>query len=195
MIVVGHMTSKEAQALTRLLSVAKSDTGQSRLVANFLLSWWNATACGGFALNDLWGLDTVLRNDVQIVMGFIARKQVYPDTLGLADDFQELIKTWRPQLSPPSVWEDFSPTDGRIYPARLVTYGNSPGYRDISLQLAINDEEGKPRHLEISLVPQDAIDLMHGILQANRTAWGSGSPIDATEGERQPAWLWRGSGA
>ncbi|HTD89115.1 MAG TPA: hypothetical protein VK663_00505, partial [Burkholderiales bacterium] len=133
------------------MSVAKGNTGQSRLVANFLLSWWNAEECGGVALNDLWGLDDTLRIAVQTVIGFIARKQIYPDSLGLSEEFDQLIKTWRPNLRPPSTWEDFSPTDGRIYPARLINYGNAPGYRDINLHLVIKDDEGKERQLEISL--------------------------------------------
>ena len=40
-------------ALMRLLQVAHSDTGQARVVADFLLAWWDAESCGGF---DLAGL-------------------------------------------------------------------------------------------------------------------------------------------
>lgn len=44
-----------AAALGRLLTIARSNTGQSYLVANFLLAWWveprgspeNAKDCGG----------------------------------------------------------------------------------------------------------------------------------------------------
>ena len=45
-------------ALERLIRIAQRDTGQSRMVAEFLLSWWNAANCGGFDLNTLWGVDT-----------------------------------------------------------------------------------------------------------------------------------------
>jgi len=106
------MTPKEAQALKRLLQVALSNTGQSRLIGNFLLAWWNADACGGFALNDLWGLDDALRVDVLTIMGFIARHQRYPDTLGLAEEFEQLIQQWRPTLLPPPTWQETTATDG-----------------------------------------------------------------------------------
>lgn len=35
-------TSEEHAAITRLWRVAKTDTGQARRVADFLLAWWNA---------------------------------------------------------------------------------------------------------------------------------------------------------
>jgi hypothetical protein len=44
----------EAAALTLLLDVAKSDTGQARRCADFLLAWWNAEACGSFDLTNVW---------------------------------------------------------------------------------------------------------------------------------------------
>ena len=41
-------------ALERLIKIAQGDTGQSRMTAEFLLSWWNAANCGGFDLTTLW---------------------------------------------------------------------------------------------------------------------------------------------
>jgi hypothetical protein len=38
---------RSGAALERLIQVAQGDTGQSRIVANFLLAWWNAEECGG----------------------------------------------------------------------------------------------------------------------------------------------------
>lgn len=184
-----YTTPNEAQALARLLQVAGSNTGQSATVANFLLSWWNAQSCGGWAPNDLWGLDRSLREDVLIVLGLIARRQIYPDTLGLAEEFAELVKRWRPHLAPPSVLDEMHKTDGRLYPARLVTYGSSPGYRDVHLHLALKDDEGKERDLEIMLNKDDAIDVMRHVLDVNRTAWTAGKPIDAKEDEQRPYWL------
>lgn len=43
----------EREALERLIAHAKRDTGQSRRVADFLLSWWNCGRCGGFDLTNL----------------------------------------------------------------------------------------------------------------------------------------------
>jgi len=87
---------KEAalEALERLIKMAKGDTGQCGRVARFLLSWWNASEQGGFDQTDLWGLDREIVSDVARVFGFIATTQIYPDKLGYADDFAQIIERW-----------------------------------------------------------------------------------------------------
>jgi hypothetical protein len=42
------ITSEEVAALERLLAHARRDSGQSRVVADFLLAWWNTGSCGAF---------------------------------------------------------------------------------------------------------------------------------------------------
>lgn len=89
----------EAAALDLLLSVAKSDTGQARRCADFLLAWFNAGTCGSFDLTNLWGLDTSLAEAMVTVFRFISRNQgVYPDKLGLKPDFVKVIAEWRPEI-------------------------------------------------------------------------------------------------
>lgn len=90
-------SATQLQALARLIEVAKRDTGQSRRVAEFLLAWWNAGACGGFDLTNLWSLDLALCRDMQTVFGLIAEQHHYPDHFALADDFQEIVRQWRPE--------------------------------------------------------------------------------------------------
>ncbi|MFT0140855.1 hypothetical protein ACEK07_46960 [Alcanivoracaceae bacterium MT1] len=92
------LTSEEFEALTYLIRLAKSNTGQCRRAANFLLSWWNSASCGSFDLTDLWGLDDEITQAMQVVIRFLCRRQVYPDTLGFKDDFQAIIRQWRPHL-------------------------------------------------------------------------------------------------
>lgn len=89
-------TTEEHEALVRLLRVARSDTGQSRKVANFLLAWWNAEACGGFDLVDAWGVDEAIAQDMLTIFGLIVRIQSYPDTLGYAELFEDVVRVWRP---------------------------------------------------------------------------------------------------
>lgn len=98
-------TDDEKAALERLLKIAKSDTGQSERVANFLLAWWNATNCGGFDLTDLWGLDDEITQDMGTIFQFLMRRNMYPDALeaesgplSYKDDFQDIISVWRPAL-------------------------------------------------------------------------------------------------
>jgi hypothetical protein len=55
-----RVPAKSRAALERLIEMAQGDTGQSRIVANFLLAWWNAAECGGFDLTDVWAVDTAI---------------------------------------------------------------------------------------------------------------------------------------
>lgn len=91
-------TDAERDALVRLLKIGRSDTGQSRRVADFLLAWWNAASCGGFDLTNLWALDVEIAADIQTVIGLIARSRSYPDALGFKAEFKELLRAWRPEL-------------------------------------------------------------------------------------------------
>jgi hypothetical protein len=93
------MKSSEETAFHRLVAIAQSDTGQSRRVADFLLAWWNAGECGGFDLTNLWGVDASIAEDMVIVFGYVARTHSYPDVLGYNDQFQSIVRTWRPELA------------------------------------------------------------------------------------------------
>jgi hypothetical protein len=90
----------EYQALLRLVDLAKSDTGQARRVADFLLAWWNAGECGSFDLTCLWALDASIARDMQAVFGLIARVHQYPDQFdpALGPEFRKIIERWRPEL-------------------------------------------------------------------------------------------------
>ena len=89
---------EEAAALDRLLAIARTDTGQARRVAAFLLAWWNAGTCGGFDLTDLRAVDTAIAADMQTVFALIARVHSYPDALGFDGRIEPVMRQWRPQL-------------------------------------------------------------------------------------------------
>lgn len=90
----------EISALERLISIAKSDTGQSRRVADFLLAWWNSASCGGFDLTDLWGVDAAIAQDMVTIFRMLTRIQAYPESgrLSYGPDFHAIVKAWRPDL-------------------------------------------------------------------------------------------------
>lgn len=94
-------TSNELVALRRLVAIARRDTGQSRHVASFLLAWWNAEACGGFDLTDLWSVDDAIAADIVTVFGMLARHRCYPYEIdpSLRQDFEQLVADWRPELA------------------------------------------------------------------------------------------------
>jgi ParB family chromosome partitioning protein len=67
---------KEYPALRRLIAIAKSDTGQSKLVANFLLAWHNAEE-GGWDPTELWG-DAAIADDILATLSLIRSVRRYP---------------------------------------------------------------------------------------------------------------------
>ena len=92
-------TEDERDALNRLISIAKNDSGQSGYCANFLLAWWNAQTCGGFDLTDIWAVDRTIADDMLAVCRLIlSLRGSYPNDLGLREDFQDIMRRWRPKL-------------------------------------------------------------------------------------------------
>ena len=92
------MDKASIAALNRLLRVAYSDTGQSKRVADFLLSWWNAATCGKWDPTDLWALDSEISEDILVLLKAIDASRSYPDTLGYKAQFDRLVREWRPHL-------------------------------------------------------------------------------------------------
>ncbi|MFW6855425.1 DUF7673 family protein [Burkholderia gladioli] len=92
------LTDEERAALDRLIKHALNCTGQSRRVADFLLAWWNAAECGSFDLTNLWNVDEEIAEDMTVVFRLIARAHSYPDTLGYGDQFEAIVREWRPEL-------------------------------------------------------------------------------------------------
>ena len=88
--------SEPIAALERLVEIAQRDTGQSRIVANFLLAWWNAQECGGFDLTDAWAVDTSVAVDMLRVFALIAQRRQYPDAMGYRRQFEAIVRAWRP---------------------------------------------------------------------------------------------------
>jgi hypothetical protein len=92
------ISSGQQAALERLIRIAQRGTGQSRMTAEFLMSWWNAGNCGGFDLTTLWGVDTQIAADMVTVFTFLAGCRCYPDELGYGEEFQAIVHSWRPVL-------------------------------------------------------------------------------------------------
>ena len=88
----------ERQALENLLAHAQGDTGQSRRIADFLLAWWNPSACGKYDMTTGWGLDEEIAEDMCVVFRHATRAGSYPDTLGYGPQFEAVVRAWRPEL-------------------------------------------------------------------------------------------------
>src|SRR5438105_14375913 len=90
------ISARQKAALERLIKIAQADTGQGRMAAEFLLSWWNASNCGGFDLTTLWGVDTEIAADMITVFALVAGCHRYPGRSWL----RRGVPTNRPRLAP-----------------------------------------------------------------------------------------------
>lgn len=86
-----------AAALDRLIAVARSDTDQSRRVADFLLAWWNDGDNGAFPISHMFGVDREIGFDIATIVAFLAAHPgaIYADQFGRRDDMTELVELWR----------------------------------------------------------------------------------------------------
>jgi hypothetical protein len=89
------MSNTLQAALERLIQIAQGDSGQCRVVASFLLAWWNADAYGGFDLADVWAVDAVIATDMSAVFAQLVHCRRYPDDLGYGKQFETIVRRWR----------------------------------------------------------------------------------------------------
>lgn len=84
-------------ALDRLFALARSDTGQARRAADFLLAWWNGPDLGHFAIADLFAVDVAVADDMTAVLAFLGRHPgaIYPDAFGYRAEVMHLLRRWR----------------------------------------------------------------------------------------------------
>lgn len=74
--------------------------------------------------------------------------------------------------------------------AQLVTYGNAPGYRDVSLTFDLTRFGGTEKHrLSIKVNADDGESIARHITGVHRLAWEDAGPIDKTPGEKRPRWI------
>jgi hypothetical protein len=85
-------------AIERLLRIARSDTHQSRRVANFILAWWNAESFGGFDLADLFAVDAALAQDMARVFSHIAQLANAEYPTEYRGEIEAIIASWRPDV-------------------------------------------------------------------------------------------------
>lgn len=97
---VTYLADPEVQAaLERLIDLARSDTGQARRAANFLLAWWDGDTWGHFPITDLFGVDRAIAADMATVFSFLGQHggAVYADAFGFREAMADLVERWRPE--------------------------------------------------------------------------------------------------
>lgn len=84
------------EAIGRLIDIARSDTGQSGRVADFLLAWWNGDDNGHFPIIHLCNCDAVISEDMVTIMAHLAQEPtIYPDAWGYREAMEALVEQWR----------------------------------------------------------------------------------------------------
>lgn len=197
------------EALQRLYQVALGDAGQCRFIARFLLGLYNGNRFP-FDLTDLRAIDDSLFEDCMTVLRMDARQCRQEVHMYFADGgakFEQLVRDWGVR----DVAKLAATGDGSPRPApqrgvlrheddvsaRLVSYGDAPGYRDATLTLdceVIGDDRcavGTVR-LRVHLQHPSTADIVQHLQHVHAFAWRDWprrAPLDAREGERRPAWL------
>lgn len=92
------MDTETRAAFERLLDLARSDTGQARRAANFILAWWNAESLGAFDIADLFALDLTIARDMATVFSWLASRSnaAYPEEY--RTEIEAIIEAWRPEV-------------------------------------------------------------------------------------------------
>jgi hypothetical protein len=96
---MAEMSNAPRAALERLIRIAQGDSGQCRVVADFLLAWWNAAEYGGFDLTELWAVDAAIAQDMLTVFAQLLHCRRYPDSLGYGEQFDTIVRRWRSSRS------------------------------------------------------------------------------------------------
>lgn len=187
------------EALQRLYVRALEDSGQCRVAARFLLGVYNGQRFP-FDLTDLRLLDDAILADCMAVLRMDARlsREVHTYFADGNRKFEDLARLWRvedmekvradaaraarPQGSPAPLH------DGGHFNARVLTLGEAPGYRDISLVLAIGSDGNT--QVDVHLDASSSVDVMLHIAGVHAFCWRSErGPLDARKGETRPQWL------
>ena len=92
------MSNAPQSALERLIRIARGDSGQCRVVANFLLAWWNAAECGALTRTELWAVDSKIAAEHARCFEQLLHRRKYPDSLGYGSEFESIVNRWRPEI-------------------------------------------------------------------------------------------------
>lgn len=94
------MNTDAIGATRRLIEIARSDTGQSRRVADFLLAWWNGDDLGHFPIEHLWNVDRAISADMVTILTYLSQQPcaVYANAFGFDTEMADLVRAWRPEV-------------------------------------------------------------------------------------------------
>lgn len=197
------------EALQRLYVEAIDDELEAgRTCARLLLGLYNGSRFP-FDLTDLRTLPNSLFEDAMVVLRMdarLTRREVHNYFADGSRKFEALIDAYRVvDVARLKATDDGSPRpqaehgalrhEDRVS-ARLVTCGDAPGYRDVTLtfdcQVVGHERQAVgPVRLEVNLSPADGMRVMEHIQQVHVFAWQRSNrpPLDAGLDEERPVWL------
>lgn len=193
--------TRGAAALQRLFAVANGDSGQRRYIARFLLGLYNGRRFP-FDLTELRAIDDDLFEDCMTVLRMdarLTRQEVHLYIEGAGKAFEQLARDWgvEDMGTVRSEAKRAAQPAGKLAPlhkggtfdATLHTYGDAPGYRDVTV-IAQLGEKGNTE-VRLRLTPGDSEALMLHITRVHALAWRNGErgPLDVKAGEKRPGWL------
>jgi len=183
--------AKAAHALARLLELAETrDSGQIRRVAKFIAALYNGDRYP-MDLFDLRAVDVTISDDVIVCIDALrwGRADLYKLVPDGQRRIEAIVRNWG--VAPP---EPPVPRECADLSARLVSYADAPGYRDVSLRFECEEvppKEGGPKiNLQLHVDARSAADIADHVMRVHRFAWSrsGGRPLDARDGEVPPRW-------
>lgn len=180
------------QALGEIVRAIKAHPGAGQVgkLVRFIAGCYNSSEYP-FELDLLRALDTKLAANCLTYLAYdaLGEKEIHHHIPGGGDTvnrwFEEYgIKPVEPQL------KDLT-RDARVdVNAKLVTCGEAPGYRDVSLVFDVEQTGGGGKlRLDMNVSAEDSVKIRAHIDGVHRFAWEGKGPIDRKEGEARPKWL------
>jgi hypothetical protein len=197
------------EALRRLYAEALNDEAEAgRVCARLLLGLYNGYRFP-FDLTDLRTLPANLFEDAMTAIRMdarLTRQEVHNYFSEGGRKFEALVADYRvDDIERLKFRGDGSPRPRAVrgvlcheddVTAKLVTCGDAPGYRDVTLTLDCevvgdNRRDVGPVRLGLHIGPEDGVRLMQHIQRVHVFAWRRSDhlPLDAAPAEQRPAWL------
>lgn len=180
------------EALGVILRAVQSHpgTGQAGKLVRFIAGCYNSGEYP-FELDLLRGLDTKLAAACLTYLAYdaLGEKEIHHHVPGGGDTVNRWFEEYGLKPVAPRL-KDLT-QDRRVdLNAKLVTYGNAPGYRSVNLVFDVEELGGGAKaRLDFNVSAEDSAKIRVHIDDVHRFAWEGRGPIDRKDGELPPRWL------
>ena len=165
--------------------------GQIGKLVRFIAGCYNSTEYP-FELDLLRSLDTKLAASCLTYLAYdaLGEKEIHHHIPGGGETVNRWFEEYGLKPVDPSIKGLDSKHEVVALTGKLVTYGYSPGYRDVHLVLDVAEVLGhEKRRIDLRFNGEDAVTIHDQIEYMHRLAWDGKGPIDLKEGEQRPKWV------